>query len=460
MELIAGAPVFEIHGLKHMQIKGIALTVNDIKEKFLYVYPAQDRHMAYEETIQLAKEKGAVAICIENSDEVVNNGLTFIKTYHCQRFVSAITYKYYGNPARQLNLTGITGSHGKTTIAQMIKSILTCKNESVRVFSEKLGDAKEMEDALRLNQMIYKAGNQDIKTGILECSYTGIVKEFYRHIKFDSIIFTDLYTYFQNHEEDYKYFEVRKTLLDHLKRVKSPIITNNDDLYTMQIRGANTITYGIYHSCDINVCNIELTPESCNFLILLPNGVEEVNMQVSGLYNVYNALAATAWAYSQGIDIGYIKEGLESYKNELTQFNLKSTVDVLVENNLSSDSLISVYETIKSLYDGNIVTVFCLGDEKPIELYEEYAPNIKKYSDECILSSDFFCNKRGIKATEKIAEQMHPMPIIYETDHNKALQQAVTRADVEGKKNVVIVLAAQGYDNPRITNRLTNKSFV
>lgn len=456
MELLASAPVFEIVGLKHMQIKGIALTLNDIKEQYLYVYPAQDRSLPYEETIKQAKEKGAVAICVESNDKMIDNGLTFIKTYHCQRFISAITYNYYGNPGRQLNLTAVTGSHGKTTIAQMVKSILSYNNQSMTVFSETLGDAKDMEDALGLNQKIYEAGKQGISSGVLECSYTGIVKEFYRHIKFDSIIFTDLYTYFHNHEEDYKYFEVRKTLLDHLKRVKSPIIINSDDRYTMQIRGSSIITYGIYHLSDVNAYNIEITPDGCKFLLIMPNDVQEITMHVSGLHNVYNALAAVAWAYSQNIAVDVIKKGLENYNYQVQQKDAMAEVDVFVENNLDPNRLVSVYHTVKSFYDGNVVTVFCLGDEKPLELYEKYAPHIKQYSDACILSSDFFCYKHGMNAVDKITEQMHPISTTYETDHNKALQIAVAKANKKDAKNIVIVLASQGYETPNITSRLTD----
>ena len=313
-ELLAGTPVFQIWGSREIVIEGLAIEADDIRPNDLYIYMQNREGISYEASIKKAIDQGAAAICIDKGYDVLPYDITFIKTYNVKRFLSAISKNFYQNPSQNIDMIGITGSHGKTTIGNMIRSILKAagiQTVMINTSSCRLGDDPSYISDDILNPVVFtkflnEAVNRGIDRGIVECSYTTIVEERLRHIWFDSLIYTDLYTYFKNQEMDFHYLEIRKTLIDHLKHIKCPIIVNMDDYHANQLTNRNIVGYGIYGGYNITAKNITLMPDSSRLTICTPKGSKQITLGLPGLHNVYNAMAAIGWCITEEIDFTYI----------------------------------------------------------------------------------------------------------------------------------------------------------
>ena len=72
------------------------------------------------------------------------------------------------------------------------------------------------------------------------------------------------------------------------------------------------ITYGIDNKADITAKNIDITSNGVGFTIVTPEYEAELNIRIPGKFSVYNALAAAAAAYAEGIDRNIIREGLNN----------------------------------------------------------------------------------------------------------------------------------------------------
>jgi len=446
-ELLVSTPVYEMIGFRKIEVNGIAVDPHEVEHGYLFIYSPEISKLPYEQAVQLAVEQGAVAVCIGQDQDVLPYDVTFIKTYHVDRFISAVARNFYRNPSQSMELVGITGSHGKTTIGWMIKSILDASKEPGVVIGAsycQIGDeiCTIHENAIHpftLNALLHQALYKGIGIGIIECSYTAIVKELLRHVWFDSLIYTDLYTYFQNQKADYHYVEIRRALIDHLKGVNSPIIVNVDDYYADRLKRDSLIGYGICRPCYVNARDIKLTPGGSEFIVITPKGECNIKLRVPGIHNVYNALAVVAWGLSKGMDLTYIQQGLMNFENPLSEdqdSKSNKSVRIYVHNMADINEIENVYQDLKSQVTGKTITLLSIGTQIDDSDYKAIGQTIGNNSECCVIVPDH-ASQNSMNAAFGIAQHMDDIVISHEMDCYKAIQKAVDTAD-EGDDILVL----------------------
>ena len=437
-ELLASTPVFEIVGRRRIDIKGIALRPEDAKEGYLYIYSdSDDDPISYEQATEQAIANGAIAIVIGRDHKITDSSVTFVRTYHYRRFLSAVSRNFYHNPSQNMSLVGITGSHGKTTVGWMIKSILDVAGiQGVMLGADYYQVGHDSWHAypggmnpLNMNEFLHKAVKEKVHWGIIECNYTGIVEDQFSHVWFNSIIYTDLYTYFQNQKADHHYFEMRKTLIDHLKTTKSPVIVNVDDFYAFQLQQrTGSVGYGIFNEADVTVRELELFEDSSQFILVTPKGERKIRLNIPGVHNVYNALAAVAWSLAEGLDFDDVVKGIEDFKDMPgREERITLTDSVIVKDILDTDleHIEDVFSRLKDAKKGDIVTILCMDDSKDIGKYKKLGRIIGQYKGHCIMIHDYYCNSNMDEAEAAAARKMEGVTLHNENDYYKAIQKAV-----------------------------------
>lgn len=438
-ELLASTPVFEIVGRRRIDIKGIALRPEDAKEGYLYIYSdSDDDTISYEQATEQAIANGAIAIVIGRDHKITDSSVTFVRTYHYRRFLSAVSRNFYHNPSQNMSLVGITGSHGKTTVGWMIKSILDVAGiQGVMLGADYYQVGHDSWHAypggmnpLNMNEFLHKAVKEKVHWGIIECNYTGIVEDQFSHVWFNSIIYTDLYTYFQNQKADHHYFEMRKTLIDHLKTTKSPVIVNVDDFYAFQLQQrTGSVGYGIFNEADVTVRELELFEDSSQFILVTPKGERKIRLNIPGVHNVYNALAAVAWSLAEGLDFDDVVKGIEDFKDMPgREERITLTDSVIVKDILDTDleHIEDVFSRLKDAKKGDIVTILCMDDSKDIGKYKKLGRIIGQYKGHCIMIHDYYCTSNMDEAEAAAARKMEGVTLHNENDYYKAIQKAVT----------------------------------
>lgn len=453
-ELLASTPVYQVRGLRRVNVAGLALKPSDVKPHYLYIHidEGQDIKTAVQEAI----ERGASAVCINQDVDMDACPVTAVRTYHMQRFLSAVSRNFYHNPSQHVNLVAITGSHGKTTVSDMIAFILAKQGCAGVVLGKEENPETEGLDSVHMNELLRDNAGERKSTCLLECSYTGIVHEQFRHILFDSVIYTNLYTYFQNHTQDDQYFEIRKTLLEHLKQINSPVVINQDDYYASRLRKGNLLSYSIFNEGDVNAYDIELTETGSRFLLIWPEAVREVTLRVPGLHNVYNALAAAAWALSQGISLDCVTGGLNAYRAEQKAVSKEHVcVHILADNVCEPDRLERIADNIGRYSRRPLSVVFCVGDCRDMEEYMALGQVIDKHAAHCIFTADYFCRKDSTDTALKLAQAMHRATVSHELDHAKALSKAVDVSLRRDGEYILVISPTAHAGQRRISQRLT-----
>jgi UDP-N-acetylmuramoyl-L-alanyl-D-glutamate--2,6-diaminopimelate ligase len=122
-ELIRNLAVLKIMGDMKVEISGISYHSQKVKPNFLFVAIDGSRTSG-SKFIDEAVRKGAVAVAT-NQPGVVNAGAaTLVQVENPKIFLAQVSNRFYNFPSQKVNLTGITGTNGKTTTAYLAKAIL------------------------------------------------------------------------------------------------------------------------------------------------------------------------------------------------------------------------------------------------------------------------------------------------------------------------------------------------
>ncbi|MEK7741513.1 MAG: UDP-N-acetylmuramoyl-tripeptide--D-alanyl-D-alanine ligase, partial [Nitrospirota bacterium] len=264
---------------------------------------------------------------------------------------------------------GITGTNGKTTTKELIASILSTKH---RVHK----NTGNLNNQIGLPLSLIKLRPDD-EAIVLEmgASSPGDIRELCRIAAPDYGVVTNIGP---GHLEGFGSLEtVRDTKLELLDTVKK-VVVSADDAFLMQgVSGyqGEVITFGIENKADVFAKDIRMKDRGSDFLLCFGEGnCVEVNLNIPGAFNIYNALAAAAVGQVFNIDLRDIKTGLESFKGVPMRLEIKELFGATVISDVYNANPASMEEAIKELVrlkKGRAIAV--LGDMLELGAYAEEA---------------------------------------------------------------------------------------
>jgi len=138
------------------------------------------------------------------------------------------------------------------------------------------------------------------------------------------------------------------------------------------------ITFGIKNKADVFASDIRMKDRGSDFLLCFGEGnCVEINLNIPGAFNIYNALAAAAVGQAFNIELRNIKTGLESFKGVPMRLEIKELLGSTVISDVYNANPASMEEAIKELVrlgrmkKGRAIAV--LGDMLELGAYAEEA---------------------------------------------------------------------------------------
>ncbi|MDR0956486.1 MAG: UDP-N-acetylmuramoyl-L-alanyl-D-glutamate--2,6-diaminopimelate ligase [Endomicrobium sp.] len=386
-------------------------------------------------------------------------------------FMAVFCAKFYNYPDRELNIIGITGTNGKTTIAYMIESIFAGAGIDCGVIGTINYRYKEnVISALNTTPQspdIYKIMRDMIDNGVkylvMEVSSHALSLHRVYGIDFDTVVFTNLT---QDHLDFHKtmnnYFKAKSMLFigsrTDVKRNKKYAIINADDKYGKKLSkvtvNSEVKLYAIEDKeVEFKAENVEMTSNGGKFDLLFGDKRAKVNIKHIGLHNIYNALAASAVSICNGISFNKIAEGLSASKQvpgRLEKIDTKNFgFDVILDYAHTNDALKNVLCALKKMHPKRIITVFGCGGDRDRTKRPVMGKIAVEMSDFVFVTSD---NPRtedpnnialdievGIKKTYR-----NNYKVII--DRENAIREAIMMAN----KGDVILLAGKGHETYQV----------
>ncbi len=299
----------------------------------------------------------------------------FLPSYHWLRAVAA-TYKY-GHPAKNLKVIAVTGTNGKTTTAHYIDSVLkaagmkVCISTTARfMVGEHAWDNDlnmTVTDPYKLQELLKKMRDGQVEWVVLEVTSHALVQHRIWGIPIHTAVMTNLSQDHLDYHQTMDDYAAAKAKL--FKLAKQGAVLNHDDEwfeYFWQRSPANRFSYGVNEDTDVRLLKANLKPEGSK--IQLKYGQEQntetlatVDLKLTGKFNVYNALAAATVALSLNFSVDDVKTGLEqlaAVPGRMEAIEAGQHFKVLVDYAHTPDAMQKLFETLRPLTRGKLITVF------------------------------------------------------------------------------------------------------
>ncbi len=449
-------PFRELKGTMDIDIDNIEHDSKRISNGDLFIAQRGFSHDGHD-YIESAIKRGAVGV-VQEKDLNLENSITMIKVRDSTDALGYFAGNYYGLPWKSMNIIGVTGTNGKTSVTHYIESIFRENSYKtgilgtlgVNIRDEHIHMINTTPDALDMQRMLNEMKKKEVEYCIMEVSSHALDLKRVKYMDFDVGIFTNLskdHLDFHGSMEDY----LNSKLKLFYKTRKNNII-NIDDPYGKiiidKIRDKiPIINYGFKEKAMIYASNIEYGPNFTKFDLITPMGKREVCLSTLGEFSVYNALAAASCGYAFSIDIDIIVRGLEnlkSVKGRLESITNNKGYNIIIDFAHTPEAVEQVLRTIKKFAAGRIIVVIGAGGNRDRSKRPDMGRIVGTYADLSIITSD---NPR-FEDPEKIIDdiidgvRLTKGKYIRIVDRKEAIKYAIENY----RTGDIILLAGKGHE--------------
>jgi UDP-N-acetylmuramoyl-L-alanyl-D-glutamate--2,6-diaminopimelate ligase len=451
-----------VHGSTDIEVREIHFDSRKIGSNDVFVAirgSVSNGHGFIEKSISLG---ASVIICDTLPDNLLNQ-VTYIKVKNTSQALAFMAANYYDNPSQKLQLVGITGTNGKTTIASLLYQLFKKAGYKVGLLStvkimvnnDEYKATHTTPDSLTINYYLDLMSQVGCEYCFMEVSSHGIHQYRTEGLHFVGGVFTNLsHDHLDYHPTFAEYRDVKKSFFDNLPK-SAFAVSNIDDkngAVMLQNTRAKKLTYALktYADYKANIIENQLSG------LLLKINEQEVWVRLIGTFNAYNLLAI----YAVGIELGLEKlevlrllSELESVSGRFQFIVSQLKITAIVDYAHTPDALENVLSTINDIRTKNeqLITIVGCGGDRDKTKRPIMANIASEMSDKAILTSD---NPRT-ENPETIISEMEAgiTPVNFKkyvsiTDRKQAIKTACQMA----QPNDIILIAGKGHETYQEVN--------
>lgn len=456
-DIIQSIAVCETAGSMEKEITGIHMDSRCIEEGFLFV-AVKGTQTDGHDYIDKAVEKGATAVVCETFPSHLIPEVTYIKTGNTEEGVGKLATAFYGNPTSKLDLIGVTGTNGKTTIATLLYNMFRSFGYKAGLIStvcnyidgEAIPTEHTTPDPITLNSLLGRMADEGCKYVFMEVSSHSVTQKRIGGLTFAGGIFTNLTRdHLDYHKTFDNYLKAKKTFFDNLPK-NAFALTNADDrngIVMVQNTKANVSTYSLRTLCDFKGKVLEDGFEG----MLMDINNREVNVQFIGRFNALNLLAVYGAACLLGKQPEEVLIALSTLRPVSGRFDaLRSPkgYTAIVDYAHTPDALTNVLNAIHEVLNGrgSVITVVGAGGNRDKGKRPLMAQEAVKQSNKVVITSD---NPRFEEPQDIINDMLTGLSkeemkkVVSIADRKEAIRTACMLA----QSGDIILVAGKGHEN-------------
>lgn len=423
-----------------------------------------DGHQHLDEAVK----KGAIVLIVDQpvKEKYV---VPIIRVTNSKKTFAQLVTCFFGNPSKDLFMVGVTGTNGKTTVTNLVKTILTDHHVAtglIGTIGNELGNKNVKSinttpDVGTIQSSLALLKEQQYQACAMEVSSIGLEQGRTWGTDFDVAVFTNLTEdHLDYHKTMENYFDAKSLLFSQLGNnytsngwPKTAVI-NIDDSYGRRLlnkTSAYTITYAIDNpSALLNAKNIKMNPNQTDFDIIFDHQEYHVKTKLVGKFNVYNVLAAF------GVGIAYHLQPQEiissltkatSVTGRFQSISNDSGITAIVDYAHTPDGLKQVLKTIDTLHHHRVFCVVGAGGNRDNNKRHIMGEIALANATNVIFTSDNPRTENPQTIIEDLTKTL-PKQADYESivDRKTAIESALTQA----QKGDVVLVAGKGHEDYQI----------
>jgi len=460
-EILFGVNIDSVYGDTNLSVSGISFDSRQIKQNNIFIaikgYDL-DGHNYIDQSIN----NGAKVVVCETLPKKINKyEIVFIEVKCSKTALYIISSNFYGNPSSKIDLIGVTGTNGKTTITSLlyklfnnqgIKSgLISTINIEYEEFTE--NSKNTTPDPILLNHHLNEMVKKNIKVCFIEVSSHGIKQKRVFGKDFKGIVFTNLtHDHIDYHKTFKNYRDTKKEVFDTLNKNSFALINIDDKngKFMTQNSSARVYSYSIKSKSNFS-CRI-VEQQLNGMLLNIENS--EIWTKLIGEFNAYNVLAIYSVGKIYEIDslnlLTNISE-LNSVQGRLQSFLSNSNVTVIIDYAHTPDAIENVLSTINKIKKSNqnLITVIGCGGNRDKAKRSMIGKICSDLSYKVIFTSD---NPRSenpetiIKDIVSGVSNYNNNKILVEIERSKAIEEAKKNSE-DGD---IVLIAGKGHEDYQI----------
>ncbi len=412
---------------------------------------------------QQAVERGAIAVVSELPPPEGFQG-NWIEVEHGRHALAVAARNFYGAPDERVELTGITGTNGKTTTSYLVDSILRAAGKTTaligtieyRLAGRVLPAVNTTPESLDLVRLLAQLESLDGTHATMEVSSHALALGRVYGLRFHTAVFTNLtrdHLDFHNSMEDY-FAAKRELFLGAGGPPPAAAVLNRDDSYSARIQPPTSTEiywYGLGKDAAVRASHISASLNGLRFQVQHARGTLAVESALVGRINVYNILAACATGLSYGLEPSAISGGIAACSAVPGRFERVDEGQpflVVVDYAHTDDALRNAIAVARSLEPKRVLTLFGCGGDRDRTKRPMMGQVAAELSDFVILTSD---NPRSedpldIMNDALVGVRRKDTPHVVEPDRATAIRRAIE----EARAGDIVLLAGKGHETYQV----------
>jgi UDP-N-acetylmuramoyl-L-alanyl-D-glutamate--2,6-diaminopimelate ligase len=321
-----------------------------------------------------AAQRGAAAIICERPLPVFNVPQIVVpdsRVTHgqlCQALV--------GNPSRELKVIGVTGTHGKTTVARLLSAIFSAAGRPAGTLDsygywdgEEDQPASEVLTAPILAKSLAQMSAAGVRHAVVEVSSRELMQQVLAGVTLDAVCLTNVgRSHLDWHGSLQNYRQAKRRIFDYLQPDGIVSLNADDPISVEFLSDLNfpALTYGLKLPSEITAQIIEQQINEQSFVLSAGDDSVAVRTEIVGDHHVYNCLAAATTALAYGIDLPTIARGLEAVDRlpgRMERVVCGQDFAVVVDAASSPDALRVCLRAARRTTTGRLTCVFGASDD-------------------------------------------------------------------------------------------------
>lgn len=463
VRLLAQVRYEMIQGTNRTEVGKVTNNTEDVRPGDVYVCVRgheTDGHLFAGE----AAARGAAAIVTERR-EIRPRGVAVAAVPDARWALAAMSAASCGYPADRLFLIGITGTKGKTTTAWMVREVLrsagvrtgmigTIETDTGR---RRFSSSHTTPESCRIQEYLKEMAEAGCTAAVMEVSSQALKLQRTAGICFQSAVFTNLGEDHISPAEHGSLEEYRQCKHLLFTQCETGIGNADDPFYGEMFARTECrkVTFGIRNRADFQATRAgRAEAEKAGLRFWLKGDGTPLYVPLPGIFNVYNALAATAVLSEMGIPMSRIREGLARIEipGRMEQILLPDAGVVFLDYAHNGMSLAGALRTLKDYVEdrkkrfpqARLVAVFGCGGNRARERRYDMGEAAGRLADYTVLTSDNPRTEPPGEILRDIEEGMLRTSGLYEVveDRRTAIRQVI-RSRMPGD---VILIAGKGHE--------------
>ncbi|MEJ2447935.1 MAG: UDP-N-acetylmuramoyl-L-alanyl-D-glutamate--2,6-diaminopimelate ligase [Anaerolineales bacterium] len=402
--------------LDRIDIQGITLDSRQVEPGFLYV-AVPGKHADGHDYISDALNAGAAAVLgSKESGDYQELAVPYLQVEHSREALAQLAAAWYGFPARDLVVIGVTGTDGKTTTVNLIYQILisagfraglrSTVNAVIGGRTLDTGFHVTTPEAMDVQYYLAEMVKAGISHVVLEATSHGLAQQRVRACEFDIGVVTNITHEHLDYHGDYQAYLQAKAELFRLVRKseekeqpvnKLAVLNKDDRSYPMLNRIVGDlelprVEYSTKEPADFQAVDFGMDPTGIDFKLRHQEKVIPIHSDLLGDYNVSNCLAAAAACVS-GLDVDWEAvqggiAGLKAIPGRMERVDLGQDFVSLVDFAHTPNALKQALQAGRSLGVGRIIAVFGSAGLRDQEKRRLMAEESARLADVTILTAE------------------------------------------------------------------------